>query len=1352
VDSSEHQLMRGISLEKSFSDTLVKEIHSFQDPVKYENLVNSYSKLRRNFAHILSTIEDEYLTIRQDYSEKYFFARREAHHLKSSVHRSFNELINSIRYIHEHHIVYLKNLMRHGETETDFYGDENFHRSSDRSSSEINIIKIASSMQTSLFDIVIIFDETEKKLDSAGIKNKFSRKMEKLNHLINTFENYSLDAQDGILVEELLRTSRELSASFFDLMEIEDNIIMYSKTLDKKKDRITKSFRQKNVKIIRENKVLKQTIGGLQLVSLVVVLLMASVIIVFGKKIKDDTTKTVEEAQKIQHNISYQIQVDKDLSIEFQIIFRALNSMTYKINSYVQQLQESEKKYRLLVENQTDMIVKFDPGGHLLFVSPSFCKTFNRNRAELIGSPFNKLFHKDGHQKILEILEKVSNPPHHCYLEVCTKANDGERWQAWLNTAVLDENGRLDSVIGVGRDIHDQKLAEGAIRRLSRAVEASPISVVITDREGNIEYVNPKFIEATGYSLEEVVGQNPRILNSGRQPAEMYQTLWQTIVSGKEWHGVFCNRKKNGEVFWESAAIAPVSDEEGNITHYVGLKEDITERRRYEDNLNEARKSALSATRTKSVFLANMSHEIRTPMNAIIGMSYLALETDLDPKQKDYLQKIQVSSQSLLSIINDILDISKIEAGKMDLDITSFSLDGILENLSVNLGQQAKKKGLELLYDISEKVPDRLKGDLIKINQVLMNLGTNAIKFTDSGQIIIAIDGVREENEAIRLKASVKDTGIGLSREQISKLFQPFTQADSSTTRKYGGTGLGLSISKQLVEMMGGELSVESMPGKGSTFSFSAALTVDVAKGDKRMGKQPPLHSVRVLVIDDNPSFRKIFSRMLGAMGIQAVCLESGKAALTEINKDSQDTEYEPFDLVIVDWKMPEMDGLELIQKIDRVFVENPQEKMPVFIIVTGFASNDMIDKCRTLGLKFILQKPVTRSILFDTIAEALGKEHLIEATTKSRFGLDETKLNSLKGARILLVEDNELNQQVAQEILEGAGLTVTIANNGNEGVDWVRKAEFDAVLMDIQMPVMSGYEATREIRKEARFKDLPILAMTAGAMVQDREKAFEAGMNEHISKPIDFKELFHTLGKWIKPDVRDSTFANVMTDKQVAGERKADLNQKSKHHEVDLPDALPGIDIKFALDRFGGNRSVFRKMLIKFSANHEIAVEEISKSLVFGDRKTAIRMAHTLKGLSGTIGAKELQESSRELESAIKDETNELENLVERVSANLKVVVAGIGTLVENHAEKQLGSDGDTVDKSIVISLLDDLKMLLEENDLEALEKLSLLKGPLLEFDCKDEFVTLERSLEEYDTDKALEQLDKIMKRLRGE
>lgn len=1017
VESSEHQLTRIISLEKFFSDILVKEIHAFKAPAEYEKLVNSYSALRRNFYDILTDTEDEYLADRLDYSEKYFNVYRQAIYLNNSVKKSFNGLINSIRYIHEHHIVYLKNLMRHGSVETDFYGDENFHRSSDRSASEIDIIQIAASMQTSLLDIVSIFDEADQNPNSVGIKAKFSRRMEKLNHQINTFESYSLDAQDGILVEELLMTSRQLAASFSGLLEIEESKALYLNCLDAKKDKIVQAFEQKNKQLVQANRRLKQTIETLQFISLVVALLVASAIIMFGKKIKDEAVKTVDEARKIQDDISYQIQVDEALSLEFRIIFNALNTMTCKINSYIQQLQESEKKYRLLVENQTDMIVKFDEAGDLLFVSPSVCKTFNRTSQELMGSPFIGLFDDHGRQQFLDAIKKVTVPPHNSFVEIFAETIDGGRYQAWLNTALLDAEGRLDSVIGVGRDIHAQKLAEGAIRRLSRAIEASPASVVITDPNGTIEYVNPKFVEVTGFSSEETLGNNPRILNSGTQPSEMYDTLWETISSGREWRGEFCNRKKNGEIYWESAAIAPVSDETGKITHYVAVKEDITDRRKYEKTLEKARKSAEAAAQAKSLFLANMSHEIRTPLNAVLGFIDLSLEdASLPDLHREYLGIAQNSAKSLLGIINDILDISKLESGKVTLEKRPFDLRRLLEQIRESMNIIIQEKQLDLLLDLDPSVSGLFVGDDSRLRQVVVNLLNNAIKFTDKGHVLIRVKPAEEEKDGFHFM--VEDTGIGIPGERLGAIFEPFTQADQTMTRRFGGTGLGTAICRELVELMGGRIWVASEEGTGTWFHFILPLT---SVDKKTQLPAPAQASVRsntvtkrsfnVLLVEDVPINIQLAQTRLESQKHHVTVAWNGRQAIDAHKK-------EDVDIILMDIQMPEMCGIEAT-KLIRSAESGSGCHIPI-IAMTASVTQEETTGYQDVGIDAVVPKPVDfvyLEELMETLVPANAGRKLDESPQVTFVAVD-SELSSMEGIDIEKAMAAWQEKQVYEEAL----------------------------------------------------------------------------------------------------------------------------------------------------------------------------------------------------------------------------------------------------------------------------------------------------------------------------------------------
>ena len=468
-------------------------------------------------------------------------------------------------------------------------------------------------------------------------------------------------------------------------------------------------------------------------------------------------------------------------------------------------------------------------------------------------------------------------------------------------------------------------------------------------------------------------------------------------------------------------------------------------------------------------FLANMSHEIRTPMNAIMGMAHLAMKTDLTAKQYDYLKKVDISAKSLLGIINDILDFSKIEAGKMDMESVDFQLEDTLDNISTLVGIKTQEKGLELLFKTEPTVPTALVGDPLRLGQILINLSNNAVKFTDTGEIVVATELLKKDKDQVTLKFSVRDTGIGMTAEQAAKLFQPFSQADSSTTRKYGGTGLGLTISKRLAEMMGGEIWVESESGRGSTFSFTANLGLGKERAKKRFKPPSELRGMRVLVVDDNATSRSILQEMLESFSFEVSLASSGEEGIAELEAASKD---KPFELVIMDWQMPGMDGIEASKQI---LEHKGLSKIPPIILVTAYGREEVMQQAEQVGLEGFLLKPVNPSMLFDTIMQAFG-EAVPETTRIARRHEQEAEaLKHIQGAHVLLVEDNEINQQVAKEILEGAGLNVTLATNGQEAVNAVKENNYDAVLMDVQMPVMDGYTATKnsEVGREAAKRKL---------------------------------------------------------------------------------------------------------------------------------------------------------------------------------------------------------------------------------------------------------------------------------------
>jgi len=562
----------------------------------------------------------------------------------------------------------------------------------------------------------------------------------------------------------------------------------------------------------------------------------------------------------------------------------------------------------------------------------------------------------------------------------------------------------------------------------------------------------------------------------------------------------------SGEIRWNLHEASVKAEPDGG-TSVISYVNDITERKALEQQLAEAKEQAESASRTKGEFLANMSHEIRTPLNAIIGLSYLATRGEAPPRTKDYLDKIKSSAQALLGIVNDILDVSKIEAGKLTLEHTAFSLDDVLSHLADVITHKATEKGIELLFSTPRDLPQQLFGDPLRLGQVLLNLTVNAVKFTEHGQIVVAVKELRRADQQVWLEFSVSDSGIGMTAEQLALLFQAFQQADSSTTRKYGGTGLGLSISQSLVEKMGGRIEASSERGKGSTFRFAVPLELGTSVGDAAPGLAP-LAGLRVLVADDSSTSRAIIKACLDSFKFESVDVASGREALEALRRAERDRR--PFRLVLLDWRMPDLNGEELVREIRALELQPP----PGLVVVSGHSRDELATRADALNLDGVVHKPFNPSLLLETMLYALGAG-VVSRDLPPPDEAPALQPGRLAGARVLVVEDNAMNQQVIGELLGRAGATITVAGNGREALALAEAQEFDLVLMDLQMPEVGGIEAAETLR--ASGNGVPIVAMTASALPGDEQRCLDAGMNDYLSKPINLERLSAVLERWLK-------------------------------------------------------------------------------------------------------------------------------------------------------------------------------------------------------------------------------------------
>ena len=927
------------------------------------------------------------------------------------------------------------------------------------------------------------------------------------------------------------------------------------------------------------------------------------------------------------------------------------------------ELKISEERTRLILDSAGDGILGVDTTGRATFVNKAAERMLGFGEGELVGKPIHELIHHSRPDRSPYPAEECpmraafSEGTVHRVDEEMLWRRDGSGFQVEYSATPIFKDTTVIGAVVAFEDITERRHADEKIRnseqRLAQIIDFLPDPTWVIDNAGVVVAWNRALEKLTGRQAKDMVGKG-----NYEYALAFYDERRPVLIDlVREWRPEYEKKylsvKKDGNILiseshhphlgdggmYLSGTAGLLCDASGSHAGAIEALRDITDRKHLEEKLRQAQEAAEGASKAKGDFLANMSHEIRTPMNAILGMAHLALKTELTAKQRDYLEKILTAGNSLLGIINDILDFSKIEAGKLAIESVPFNLDEVLDNLASLVTLKAhEKEGLEVLFSTGPEVPRALRGDPLRLGQILINLTNNAVKFTEHGEIVVSSELVHVGEKTVEVKFTVRDTGIGLTEEQKARLFESFSQADTSTTRKFGGTGLGLAISKRLVEMMGGRIWVESAPGKGSTFCFTAVFGVGKEEIRTRHTPPPDFRGLKTLVVDDNSTSRKILQGMLESFSFAVVLAASGEEGVTEFEKSIADGGY---DLVVMDWKMPGIDGIETARRIKNL---PGLSRMPRIILVTAYGREEIMRQAEKMGLDGFLFKPVSPSVMFDTIMQAFGQEAPRELRTDTKKELKAVASERLAGAKVLLVEDNEINQQVAMEILSGAGVKVTVTSNGQEALAAVKRQNFDVVLMDVQMPVMDGYTATRKIREleaqgpkqeagyiSASAASLPIIAMTAHAMSGDHEKSIAAGMDDHITKPIDAVKLFQTLAKWIGP--RDAV-------QKPAEDSPAPTIPQAKEPappEQILPDELPEFDLAEGLQRLMGNRTLYRKLLINFAMQYNQAAAKIHSALDTDDFTQAHGMVHAIKGVAGNLAAKDLQAQSVALEKLVK-------------------------------------------------------------------------------------------------------------------
>ncbi|HEY0661144.1 MAG TPA: PAS domain S-box protein [Lysobacter sp.] len=989
-------------------------------------------------------------------------------------------------------------------------------------------------------------------------------------------------------------------------------------------------------------------------------------------------------------------------------------TLEQQVEERTAEIQAYSALQRAILTNAGYAIVAAEPDGTITLFNPAAEAILGYTSKEVVGIATPALFHdpiemaERAHALQVELGRRIA-PGFEVFTAKARDAPDVNEWTyitksggripVLLNVSALrTSDGELLGYLGIAVDLRERKRREAALeineRKLRGLFELSPLGIVLTDEQGRFVEFNESFRLLTGYPEQEL-----RDLDYWKLTPTEYAPQERSLLRTVERTGRYGPYEKH--YMRKDGSRVPVRLN-GVMLRIGGrpciwsIVEDITAQRTSEAAMVDAVAAAEAASKAKSDFLANMSHEIRTPMNAILGMLQLMQKTRLDARQQDYAAKIQTAAKALLDILNDILDFSKIEAGHQTLEAHEFELEQVLRDISVILSANIGDKDIELVFDIDEYVPRCVIGDSLRLQQVLINLMGNAVKFTAFGEVVLAVRAVDLKKERISLEFEVRDTGIGIAKDKLADIFEGFSQAEASTTRRFGGTGLGLAISQRLVRLMGGELGVESERGRGSRFFFTITLDLPGAAGADQDHAMPPerLRDLRALVVDDNDSARSAILAMVRSVGWKADEASGGEAALERVKQ--ADASGKPYQVIFLDWRMPGLDGWETGSRIRQLHGDSDSEP-PMIVMVTAHGREmlaERLERERSMLDGFLI-KPVTVAMLIDAVADA----HAGQGDPASPPVPHDPSENRLAGMSILVVEDNVTNQQLVTELLRSEGARVAVAGGGAKALQMLagEEGKYDAVLMDIQMPDMDGYTATRRIRSNLGFKKLPIIAMTANVLASDREACLVAGMNDHIGKPFDLDTLVERLLHWTGRPPAPGKPARVL-----------------EHGPAEPAGAISVLDWQSALARFGGKKQAYVEILHGFPDAAAELVGQLEHSLRAKQRDDAARQLHTLKGIAGTVGATRLAQLAKSLEAAIRSAQSSWEGAMWLDALR---AWADEATASSKAVSRMLSSDEPAVavtTESVSRAALEQLRVLLAANNLRALEEFRSLEAGL--------------------------------------